>query len=198
MAFLKFFQLHSPLYVLPTAHASVQLLWKLRCEHVGGQSSTFPVWQSACVTSTNPFMQSEHKHGALAYPSAAEFLRCYQIWVSNFTSVCADIFGARLAVAALSLQHLPLTFPPTVFWGRSRTHSVPLPDSASTASVTLWPLRPLWPATVNCMTKTCKWGWAHCAATEPKFLKNSWNHLDTLEGNTLDCQTELHHRNRQA
>lgn len=52
----------SPLCVLPTTHAAVQLLGELRCEHVGGQSSTFLLWQSACVTSTIPCMQPEHKH----------------------------------------------------------------------------------------------------------------------------------------
>lgn len=122
----------------------------------------------------------------------------FEFLTGNFTSVCAVIFAAWLIVAALSLQHLPLTFPPTVFGGRSRTGSVPLPDSASTLSVTLWPLRPLWPATVNWMRKSCEWGWAHYAVTELRFLKYSENHLDMLEENTLGCQTELHHRNRQA
>lgn len=69
MAFLKVFKLQSPSCVLPTTHATVQLLGKLRCEHVGGQSSTFPVWQSACVTSTIPFMQPEHKHVSLSHCS---------------------------------------------------------------------------------------------------------------------------------
>lgn len=56
----------SPQRVLPTTHAAVQLLRKLRCEHVGGQCSTFLVWQSACVTSNIPFMQPEHKHVSLS------------------------------------------------------------------------------------------------------------------------------------
>lgn len=173
MAFLKLFKLQSQLCVVPTTHATVQLLGKLRWEHVGGQNSTFPVWQSACVTSTIPFMQPEHKHGSLSSCNIFYTVIRSECLTGNFTSVCGDIFGARLTVAALSLQHLPLTFSPTVFWGRNRTGSVPMPDSASTVSVTLWPLRPLWPATVNCMRKACEWDWAHYEATELMMLKYS-------------------------
>lgn len=72
------------------------------------------------------------------------------------TGARASILGTGLAVAASSLQHHPLTFPATVFRGRSRAGSVPLADSASTASVTLGPLRPLRPAAVNCTRKCCE------------------------------------------
>lgn len=83
-------------------------------------------------------MQPEHRHLNTLFLSwvFTLFIR-FECPTGNFTGVCADIFGARLTVAALSLQRLPLTFPPTVFGRRSGTASVPRPDSASTVSVAL-------------------------------------------------------------
>lgn len=71
---------------------------------------------------------------------------CGREWV---TCLCADVFGTGLAVAALALQGHAFTVPPTILGRRRRTASVPLPDPTSTLSITLRPLSPLWPVTIN-------------------------------------------------
>lgn len=67
----------------------------------------------------------------------------------GLTGLCADVLGARLGVAALALQGHALAVPPLILRRRSRAGPVPASDSASTPSVTLRPVRPLRPVTVD-------------------------------------------------
>lgn len=68
---------------------------------------------------------------------------------TQHTRLCAGVLGARLGVAALALQGHALTVPPVILRRRSRAGSVPVSDSAPTPSITLRPLRPLRPVTVD-------------------------------------------------
>lgn len=75
--------------------------------------------------------------------SKTQQIRYYKFSGPPITRLCADVFGAGLSVAALTLQGHALTLPSTILGGRIRAGSVPLSDAASTLSVTWRPLCPL-------------------------------------------------------
>lgn len=139
-------KLHQLLLLLPGTHVAVQLLVEVRCEQVGGHDSTLPTRQSSSVTSTMLFRQPEKQNRTLKCCQQAGWraIQCTFLFPGpEVTCLRADVFGAGLTVAALTLQGHALTLSPTILGRRIRAGSVPLSDAAAALGITLRPLCPV-------------------------------------------------------